>query len=82
MIDAIKEARGVDFNEIKSDEEAVALAKERGIEIPDKTKKTRGDVISTFFEEYVEETLKSQPTFVYEYPVEISPLTKEKKISE
>ncbi len=78
MIDSIKEACGVDFNEINSDEEAVALAKERGIEIPDKTKETRGDVISLFFDEYVEKTLV-QPTFVYEYPVEISPLAKKSK---
>ncbi len=75
MIDSIKEACGVDFNQITSDEEAVALAKERGIEIPDKTKETRGDVISLFFDEYVEKTL-IQPTFIYEYPVEISPLAK------
>ena len=75
MIDSIKEACGVDFNEIETDEEAVALAKERGIEIPDKTKETRGDVISLFFDEYVEKTL-IQPTFIYEYPVEISPLAK------
>ena len=75
MIDSIKEACGVDFNEIQTDEEAVALAKERGIEIPDKTKETRGDVISLFFDEYVEKTL-IQPTFIYEYPVEISPLAK------
>ena len=78
MIDSIKEACGVDFNEINSDEEAVALAKERGIEIPDKTKETRGDVISLFFDEYVEKTL-IQPTFIYDYPVEISPLAKKSK---
>ena len=75
MIDSIKEACGVDFNKITTDEEAVALAKERGIEIPDVTKETRGDVISLFFDEYVEKTL-IQPTFIYEYPVEISPLAK------
>ena len=78
MIDSIKEVTGIDFNEIKTDEEAVALAKERGLEIPDKTKETRGDVISIFFDEYVEETL-IQPTFVYDYPIEISPLAKKKK---
>ena len=85
MIDAIKEVTGIDFNEIKTDEEAVALAKERKIEIPDKTKETRGDVISLFFDEYVEETL-IQPTFIYDYPVEISPLAKkcpgDKKMTE
>ena len=75
MVDSIKEVCGVDFNEVKTDEEAVALAKERGIEIPDKTKETKGDVISLFFDEYVEKTL-IQPTFIYEYPVEISPLAK------
>ena len=75
MIDSIKEACGVDFNEIKTDEAAVALAKEKNIEIPDKTKETRGDVIALFFDEFVEHTL-IQPTFIYEYPVEISPLAK------
>ena len=78
MIDSIKEVTGIDFNEINTDEEAVALAKERGIEIPDVTKETRGDVISLFFDEYVEETL-IQPTFIYDYPIEISPLAKKKK---
>ena len=78
MIDSIKEVTGIDFNEINTDEEAVALAKERGIEIPDVTKETRGDVISLFFDEYVEETLV-QPTFIYDYPIEISPLAKKKK---
>ena len=75
MIDSIKEVTGIDFNEINTDEEAVKLAKERGIEIPDAKKETRGDVISLFFDEYVEETL-IQPTFIYDYPVEISPLAK------
>ena len=75
MIDSIKEVTGIDFNEINTDEEALALAKERGIEIPDVTKETRGDVISLFFDEYVEKTL-IQPTFIYDYPVEISPLAK------
>ena len=75
MIDSIKEVTGIDFNEIKTDEEAVALAKERKIIIPDTTKETRGDVISLFFDEYVEKTL-IQPTFIYDYPVEISPLAK------
>ena len=75
MIDAIKETCGVDFNKINTDEEAVNIAKERKLEIPDPTKETRGDVISLFFDEYVEKTL-IQPTFIYDYPVEISPLAK------
>ncbi len=74
MIDSIKEACGVDFNEIQTDEEALALAKERKIEVP-AGKETRGNIISLFFDEYVEATL-IQPTFVYDYPIEISPLAK------
>ncbi len=74
MIDSIKEACGVDFNTINTDEEALALAKERGVEVP-AGKETRGHIISLFFDEYVEKTIV-QPTFVYDYPVEISPLAK------
>jgi len=74
MIDSIKEACGVDFNTINSDEEAVTLAKERKLEIP-AGKETRGHIISLFFDEYVEKTIV-QPTFIYDYPVEISPLAK------
>ena len=75
MEECVKEYTGVDFSTINTDEEALAIAKEKGIEIPDVTKETRGDVISLFFDEYVEKTL-IQPTFIYEYPVEISPLAK------
>ena len=77
MIDSIKEACGVDFNEIKTDEEARAIAKEKGVEYED-IKNTRGHIINEFFETFVEETL-IQPTFIMDYPVEISPLTKRKK---
>ena len=77
MIDSIKEACGVDFNKIKTDEEAQAIAKEKGVEFED-IKNTRGHIINEFFETFVEETL-IQPTFIMDYPVEISPLTKRKK---
>lgn len=77
MIDAIKEVCGVDFNTIKTDEEAQAIAKEKGVEY-EGIKNTRGHIINEFFETFVEETL-IQPTFITDYPVEISPLTKRKK---
>ena len=77
MIDAIKEVTGVDFNTIKTDEDAQKIAKEKGVEYDD-IKNTRGHIISEFFETFVEETL-IQPTFIMDYPVEVSPLTKRKK---
>jgi len=77
MIDAIKEVTGVDFNTIKTDAEAQAIAKEKGVEYED-IKNTRGHIINEFFETFVEETL-IQPTFITDYPVEVSPLTKRKK---
>ena len=73
MIDAVKEYSGVDFNEIKTDEEAIAIAKEKGVEV----KETRGEIIAEFFDEFVEDKL-IQPTFITDYPVEISPLAKRK----
>ncbi|MBE6759781.1 MAG: lysine--tRNA ligase, partial [Ruminococcaceae bacterium] len=76
MIEAVKQYSGVDFDEFANDsEKAIALAKERGLEV--KKTDTWGNILNLFFEEYVEEKLV-QPTFIYDYPVEISPLTKRK----
>ena len=75
MLDAVKKYSGVDFNEIKTLEEARAAADEHHIEYEERHKK--GDILNLFFEEYVEEHLV-QPTFVMDHPIEISPLTKKK----
>ena len=77
MIDSIKEVTGVDFNTVETDEEAQKIAKDLNMEI-DPIITTRGDIIVQVFEEKVEETLR-QPTFLYEYPIENSPLTKKCK---
>ncbi|NLM31737.1 MAG: lysine--tRNA ligase [Acholeplasmataceae bacterium] len=77
MVDAIKEVTGIDFFAVKSDEEAVALAREHNIELK-KHEKSYGHVVNLFFETYAEERI-IQPTFVYGHPIEISPLAKKAK---
>lgn len=77
MVEAVKEYSGVDFAEFMSDDaKAVEIAQSREIEI-ENGKATWGDILNSFFEEFVEENLV-QPTFIMDYPVEISPLTKRK----
>ena len=75
MIEAVKKYSGVDFAEIKSDEEAIAIAKEKHVELPEIP--TKGAILVEFFDAFVEENL-IQPTFIYDYPVENSPLAKRK----
>lgn len=75
MTDAIKEYAGIDFDQVATDEEAKALAKERHIEYEERH--TKGDIVNLFFEEYCEKELV-QPTFIMDHPIAISPLTKKK----
>ena len=75
MIDAIKEVTGADFNKVETDEEAAELVKSLGINLEGTI--TRGEAIALVFDEKVEETLV-QPTFIIDYPIEISPLAKKK----
>ncbi len=75
MVEAVKKYSGVDFNEVNSDGEAIELAKKHHVELPEVPSK--GAIIAEFFDAFVEEKL-IQPTFIYDYPVEISPLAKRK----
>ena len=75
MIEAVKKYSGVDFNEWKSDEDAIACAKEHKVDLPEIP--TKGAILAEFFDAFVEDKL-IQPTFIYDYPVEISPLAKRK----
>lgn len=75
MVDAVRKYAGVDFDAISTVEEAKAIAKEKGVEIENLN--TKGEILNQFFEQFVEEHLK-QPTIIYDYPVEVSPLTKRK----
>ena len=75
MIEAVKKYSGVDFNDWKTDEDAIACAKAHNVDLPEVP--TKGAILAEFFDAYVEEKL-IQPTFIYDYPVEISPLAKRK----
>lgn len=75
MVEAVKKYSGVDFASVSSDEEAIALAKEHGVGLPEIP--TKGAILAEFFDAFVEEKL-IQPTFIYDYPVENSPLAKRK----
>ncbi len=75
MIEAVKKYSGVDYHDWKSDEDAIAYAKAYHVELPEVP--TRGAILAEFFDAFVEEKL-IQPTFIYDYPVEISPLAKRK----
>ena len=77
MIDAVKKYAGVDYNDWKTDEEARAVAKERGVIVEEGDTATKGHVLIAFFDAFVEEKL-IQPTIIYDYPVENSPLAKRK----
>ncbi len=78
MVEAVKEYVGIDFGAITDDAEAVAAAKEKGVELSDAAEKTWGNALYACFDQKVEEHL-IQPTFITMYPVEVSPLTKRSK---
>ncbi len=76
MKDAVKKYSGVDFSKIATDEEARSLAEKHGVAL-EKGKDSKGHILAAFFDAFVEDKL-IQPTFIYDYPVEISPLAKRK----
>ncbi len=76
MTDAVKKYSGVDFSKIATDEEARSLAGKHGVAL-EKGKDSKGHILAAFFDAFVEDKL-IQPTFIYDYPVEISPLAKRK----
>ena len=75
MVEAVKKYSGVDFADWKTDEDAINAAKEHHVALPENP--TRGAILAEFFDAFVEENL-IQPTFIYDYPIEISPLAKRK----
>ena len=77
MIEAVKKYAGVDYNDWKTDEDARKAAKDKGVTVEEGESATKGHVLIAFFDAFVEEKLV-QPTFIYDYPVENSPLAKRK----
>ena len=75
MVEAVKKYSGVDFNDWQTDADAIAAAKAHNVELPEVP--TKGAILAEFFDAFVEDKL-IQPTFIYDYPVEISPLAKRK----